>query len=94
MYTPLPPSPLRELWLKSLKALPEGCKIMPGAHKNVFLLNKTMGHSEIKQFYVLFRCMYIHMNTNATYRTRRLWVRGAVNGFIGKSGSQERNMFR
>ena len=32
-----------------------------------------------------------HLNTDATYRTRRLRVRGAVNGFIEKSGSQEKN---
>ena len=33
------------------------------------------------------------MNTNAIYRTRRLYVRGGINEFIGKSGLQERNIF-
>ena len=33
------------------------------------------------------------MNTNAIYRTRRLYVRGGINEFIGKSGLQERNMY-
>ena len=31
-------------------------------------------------------CKLIHMNTNATYRTRRQRVRGAVNGFIWHRG--------
>ena len=31
-----------------------------------------------------------YMNTDATYRTRRIRVQGAVYGFIRKSGSEER----
>ena len=34
------------------------------------------------------------MNTDATYRTRRIRVQGAVYGFIRKSGSEERKTYQ
>ena len=45
-----------------------------------------------KFIYVIYT--YAYMNTDATYRTRRQRVQGAVNGFIWTPGSQEKITFQ